>query len=93
MNDPFDRALSGLALRAFGDDFRTFRVTEVLERSPASAAGIREGDVITAVDGVPAAQLTLSAINAMFEKPQRYTLTIRRGGRTLTVTLTPAALI
>ncbi len=88
--DPFDRAFSGLALRALGDDFRTFRVVETLEDSSASEAGIEVGDVIAAIDGVPAERLTLSAISEMFEKPVRYSLTIHRGGRTLTVVLTPA---
>ncbi len=93
VRDPFDRAMSGLVLRAFGDDFRTFRVTEILEHSPATQAGIEVGDVITAIDDVPAAQLTLSAIQEMFDKPVRRSLTIRRGDRTLTVPLTPARLI
>lgn len=90
---PFDRAFSGVALRAHGDDFRTFRVIDVLENSPATDAGIREGDVIASIDGVPAGKLTLSLINEMFEKPVKYTVTIRRGAETLTVTLTPRRLI
>lgn len=93
LGEPFDPAFSGLALRAFGADYKTFRVIDVLERSPAAAAGIRKDDVIAAVDGVPADQLMLSDVNAMFEKPVRYQLTIKRGDRTITVTLTPAKLI
>ena len=34
--DPFDRAFSGLSLRAEGPDDRTFRVRDVLEQLPAS---------------------------------------------------------
>jgi hypothetical protein len=90
---PFDRAFSGVALRAFGDDFRTFRVIEVLGDSPATDVGIRPGDVITAIDGVPAARLTLSLINEMFEKPNKYSVVIHRGDQTLTVTLTPRRMI
>lgn len=93
LNDPYDRAFSGLGLRAFGDDFRTFRVFDLLEDSPATAAGIQKNDVIVAIDGVPADRLTLSAINEMLEKPIKYTLTIRRAETTLTVSLTPARLI
>ena len=91
--EPFDRAFSGVALRAYGDDYRTFRVIDVLERSPASAAGIKKDDVIMAIDGVPADQLRLWMINDMFERPNAYTVTILRGNRTLTVNLTPAKLI
>ena len=91
--EPFDRASSGVALRALGGDFRTFRVLEVLEDSPATEAGIREGDVITAIDGTPAERLTLSAIVEMFEKSGTYVVTIRRGDETITVKLTPRRMI
>ena len=33
--EPFDRAFSGIALRAEGADYRVFRIREVLEESPA----------------------------------------------------------
>lgn len=91
--DPFDRAFSGIALRAEGADYGTFRVHEVLESSPAADAGIREGDILTAIDGKAAAGFTLSAINEMLEKPVAYALTIRRAQETLTVTLTPRKLV
>jgi hypothetical protein len=91
--NPFDRAFSGVALRADGPDYRIFKVREILESSPATDADIRVGDVITAIDKTPAANLTLSGINDLFEKPVSYTLTIRRGDQTLTVTLTPRRMI
>src|SRR4029453_11236996 len=65
--DPFDAAMSGLALRAYGADYRTFRVHEVLEDSPATDAGIAEGDIITAIDGSAAPTLSLSEIMDLFE--------------------------
>jgi len=91
--DPFDRAFSGVALRADGAGYHTFRVREVLESSPATDAGIREGDIITAIDGAPASALTLSVINEMFEKPAAYTLTIQRASETLTIVLKPRRMI
>ena len=93
LGEPFDRAFSGLAVRAYGPDYRTFRVTDVLEDSPATDADIRQDDVITSVNDIPATQLTLATILEMFERPATYTLTIRRDQRTLTVTLTPRRLI
>jgi hypothetical protein len=90
---PFDRAFSGIALRAYGPDYRTFRVREVLEDSPAAEAGIVEDDVIEAIDDATADRLTLSAINELLEKPARYRLTIRRGERIIETTLTPKRLI
>lgn len=91
--EPFDRAHSGVALRAKGSDFRTFVVHEVLEQSPATDAGIEAGDIIAAIDGTPAASFTLSAIAEMFEKPGTYALTIRRGDQIIKVTLAPKRLI
>jgi S1-C subfamily serine protease len=93
LGEPFDRAFSGLAMRAYGSDYRTFRVTDVLEDSPATDAGIRQDDVITAINDIPAERLTLATVLEMFERPATYTLTIRRDQRTLTVTLTPRRLI
>ena len=91
--DPFDRAFSGIALRAEGVDYRTFRVLEVLEQSPAAEAGVQEGDIIIAIDGKPADSLTLSTINEMLEKPVRYELAVRRAQDTVTVALTPRKLV
>ena len=90
---PFDRASSGLALRALGQDFRTFTVIDVLEDSPATAAGIRIGDVITSIDGTPAADLPMFRINEIFGEARTYTLGIRRGEERLTVRLTTRKLV
>jgi C-terminal processing protease CtpA/Prc len=68
-------------------------VLDVLENSPATDAGIAVGDVLESVDGVPVDRLTLPAINDMFEKPVAYALTLRRGARTFTATLTPRRMI
>jgi hypothetical protein len=90
---PFGVASSGLALRAEGTDYRTFRIHDLLDRSPATDAGLQKDDVITAIDGTAAAQLTLSRIQELFEKPTAYTLTIQRGGQTLTVQFTPRKIV
>jgi C-terminal processing protease CtpA/Prc len=90
--EPFTRASAGLSLHAEGEHYTTFAVDEVLEDSPAAGAGLRPGDVIAAIDGRSAAALTLTTINGLFETSTAYTLTIRRGGATLTITLTPRVL-
>ena len=93
IGDPFDRAFSGVALRADGPGYHTFHVKEILEQSPATEADIREGDLITAVNGTPASALTLSAINEMFEKVAVYTVTLQRDGQILTTTLKPRRMV
>jgi hypothetical protein len=92
-DEPFDRAQSGLAVRAEGADYRTFRVREVLENSPATEAGIQEGDVITSIDGAAAESLTLTAIGELLEKPVTRVLLIRRSDQVIKISLTPKPLI
>jgi hypothetical protein len=89
----FERAYGGLAMVAEGKDYRTFRITDLLDNSPAAEAGLQKNDIITAIDGKPAADLTLSKLNEMLERPASYKLTVRRGEQTLQVTLTPRKML
>lgn len=89
----FDRAYSGLSLKAEGSNYRTFRVTDVLENSPASEIGMQVGDVIHGIDGRPAADFTLTKINELFEKAVPYKLRVLRSEQTIPVTLTPRKMI
>jgi hypothetical protein len=89
----FDRAFGGLALVAEGKDYRTFRVAELLENSPGTEAGLQKDDIITAIDGKPAVDLTLTKLLELFERPVAYKLTVHRGDQTLQVTLTPRKLV
>ena len=91
--DPYDRAFSGLALRAEGADYRTFRVREVLEDSPATEAAILAGDVVVSIDGITADKLTLTTLNEMLEQPVARQLEVRRGEQRIELTLTPRPLI
>ena len=91
--EPFDRAYSGLVIETEGADHKTFRITNILENSPASEAGLQKGDVITAVDARTSADLTLTQIFDLFEKVATYKLTIRRGEQTISVPLSPRKLV
>lgn len=91
--DPFGIAMAGVAVRAEGADYRTFRVKEVLEDSPATEAGLVVGDIITSINGSPASALTLSRIIELFERPVTYDLAIRRGDAVRTLRLTPRKLV
>lgn len=90
---PYDRAYAGIALQAEAPDYRTFRIDDILENSPASEVGLQKNDVITEVNGKPAASLTLSRLNEMLERPVAHKLTILRGERRLKITLTPRRLV
>jgi len=92
-DDPFDRAQSGLVLAAEGGDYTIFRITDVLENSPASEVGLQKDDVIIKVNDKPASELTMTKLGELFERAATYSLTIRRGDQTLQVKLTPRKLV
>ena len=91
--EPFDRASAGARVHAEGPEYRTFRVKSVLDDSPASEAGLQPNDIISAIDGKPATDFTLTKLNEMFERPVRYKLTVRRGEQILVVSLLPRKLV
>jgi hypothetical protein len=87
--EPFDRANPGFALRAEDKNFKTFRITDVQENSPASEAGLQKDDLIMKVDETSNTDLTITKLQELFEEPKAYKLTIRRGDQTLQVNLIP----
>jgi hypothetical protein len=90
---PFARAFTGAALEGVGNDYRTIRVKDILEDSPATEAGLNKGDIIGAVDGRSTSALSLSEIAEMFERPGSYRLDVQRGEAKLRLTLRPRRLI
>jgi len=85
--DPLEYDMSGLALSATNNAEKTLNVDEVYTDSPASEAGVRSGDVISAIDGRPISQFTLSDVREMFRHEAKHDVTIRRGGQTINITL------
>src|SRR5262249_54562460 len=90
---PFNEAFSGVSLIAEEKDYKTFRITDILENSPATTAGLERDDVILSINGRPAAELTLSEVYELFERPVSYKLEVRRDEQKLRVTLKPARLV
>lgn len=87
-SDRFTADQSGLSLLAKGEDYRRFEVDGVESGSPAEAAGIRTGDILTAIDGRPAREFDLDKIGKVFEQAGRVVrVTIGRNGRILKVNL------
>jgi len=83
-SQPFEFDMSGLFVIAAGADLRTFQVLRVIDGSPASQAGIREGDEIVAVDGRPATELSLETLRSRFvEAGKERELAVRRGAQTV----------
>ncbi len=86
-NSEFNRAfyfnLSGIYVRAKGSLLNAFEVSEVRPLSVGEQAGVQPGDNLVAINNIPAGELKLSQINAMFNsKPgRRMKLEIIRGGQ------------
>jgi len=93
LKDPIAPASSGLRFIAEGADYKTFRIEELLEDSPATEAGFQKDDVVVSLDGRPAADLTLSSLHEALEKPLAHKISVRRGAQTLQITVTPRKLV
>jgi len=91
--NPIGPVSPGVAIVAEGPDYKMFRVTELLEDSPAAEAGLKAGDIVMSVDGRPAAELSLTLLHELFEKPAPRKLSVLRGEQTLEITVTPRRLI
>lgn len=81
-SDPFEFDMSGMVLAVHGAESR--RVDAVLEGSPAEAAGVRAGDVLTAIDGRPIATLGPDGIrDALLRDGAEVRVTLQRDGATI----------
>jgi membrane-associated protease RseP (regulator of RpoE activity) len=87
-NHSADEDMSGLSLIAKAANLKTFEIVQVQPGTPAADAGLRQGDVIVAVDDEAAADLTLAAIRDLFRQVgHEYKLLIDRKGQSLTVSI------
>jgi C-terminal processing protease CtpA/Prc len=71
-----------------GENFQVFKVVRIRDKSPASDAGLRPQDIVLAVDGQAAKDLTLSKIKDLFRRhSQDCLLKVKRGEQELTITV------
>ena len=80
---------AGRACAPLGDGC-ALRVVEVLEGSPAEAAGLRGGDAVTGVDGAPVSGLTIEDAITLIRGPRdtQVRLTVVREGRATELAVT-----
>jgi hypothetical protein len=90
----YEYDMSGLFLIAEGPDFRTFRVQSVMPGSPAADAGLKRGDIITAINDRSAQELTLEQVRSMFKQvDEEYRLDVKRGEQALQLVIKTRRLI
>lgn len=85
-NELYEADMSGISLVAEKPDFKNFTVYKLLPDSPATEAGVREGDRIINIDDQPSTELTLEQIRQMFRHDgQERLLRVKRGNETLQI--------
>ena len=84
--EPLEFDMSGLSLSADAVK-KSLTVDEVYANSPASEAGIQEGDVLTAIDGRAISEFSLSDVRELFRHETKYDLAFNRSGRRIAVAL------
>ena len=89
LNEPYNYDMSGLVLVAEGPRFKTYKILQVLDRSPAAESGLQKDDEIRVINGQPASNFTLEQIRQMFTQQAgvEYKLGIQRNNQLLTVVL------
>lgn len=69
---PFTMDRSGLTIMAYGFELNEYVVKDVLEKSPADKAGIREGDIILKIQGFSSRFYSLDGLSQVLQrKPGR----------------------
>lgn len=87
-HEPFPSDASGLVLEADGPQFKRFLVRGIVPGSAADKAGLKEGDVITAIDGESTDKYALWEIQDLLKvSGQARNLTVQRQKQTMHVTL------
>lgn len=81
MKEPFEHNMSGIELMAKGDDFREYTVESVVENSPASDAGLLQGDRVLFINNKSSKEISISEIYKLFQKGEgkNINLVLKRG--------------
>jgi C-terminal processing protease CtpA/Prc len=86
-SEPYEADMSGLSL-VMNDNLTSALVDYVVSGSPATDAGLAVGDTVMSIEGQPTTAAAVRDLRKRFRRDgERIVLTVRRGGKTRTVTL------
>jgi hypothetical protein len=82
LKETFEHDMSGIELRAQGQDFKEYFIDKVVEDSPAWDAGLQEGDELLFINNKSADDLIISEIYKLLQKGEgkEITILVRRKG-------------
>ncbi|MBV9211754.1 MAG: aspartyl protease family protein [Acidobacteria bacterium] len=82
--DSFEENMSGIQIETSGAGCKTVTVESVAPESPAAEAGVKEGDLILAIDGQAIERFTSTQIEEMFRREgAEHSLSLKRGKQQL----------
>ncbi len=68
LREKFEHDMSGMEIKAMGEDFKDIMITHVMENSPAKLAGLMEGDQLLFVNDRPIHELTMNEMYKLMQK-------------------------
>jgi hypothetical protein len=86
-SDPFSYVTAGMHVQASGDAYEKLTVHEILPGSPGEKAGFETGDVLVALDELKGAPLIMANVYPLLHRTGTYRFVVRRGEKTLSLTL------
>ncbi|WP_338873436.1 aspartyl protease family protein [Spirosoma sp. SC4-14] len=95
MHETFEHDMSGLELRAKGEQYRNYYIGKIIEGSPADLAGLQEGDELMFVNNNSVSNLTISDIYKILQKGEgkEVSVLVRRKGELVVATFALKRLI
>jgi hypothetical protein len=89
--EPWESDTGGAIFHATDSSLTTVSIGHVLDNAPVAASGLKEGDVISSVNGQKASSLGVDGLRRLFYSPGKYHFEIQRGQNTLEVDVTTTA--
>jgi C-terminal processing protease CtpA/Prc len=79
--------MGGLIIKAKGARLRTYEITHIRSGSPGDLSGLKEGDLIMAINGTDVQNIDLNHINGFFNSKEgkRIALEVNRDGARIKV--------